>query len=61
MNLNSKPLHDIGLAGQSNKRAKPNAISSNKKQVEPHPESLLIEPIARPALLSTIPNDWMVD
>ena len=32
-----------------------------KKQLEPHPESLLIEPIERPALLSTMPPDWIVD
>ena len=32
---------------------------SIQKQIEPHPESLMIEPIERPALLSTIPPDWL--
>ena len=45
----------------SQKRRRSLGSSVKKAAIEPHPESLLIEPIERPALLSTIPPDWMLD
>ena len=37
---------------------RPTYSNSVQKAIEPHPESLLIEPIERPALLTTVPTDW---
>jgi len=50
-----------GLASDQHRRSKTELISCVQKVVEPCPQSLLIEPIEKPSLLSTIPPDWMLE
>ena len=43
------------------RRSKTEFSASGHKASEPRPESLLIAPIERPALLNTLPPDWLTD
>lgn len=58
MNQRRNTTGGVGAASTSSSKVEM-INNSVQKQMEPHPESLLIEPIERPALLSTIPPDWL--
>lgn len=43
------------------RRAQTDTNLSVFKVNEPHPEPLMIEPVSRPSLVSSIPPDWAIE